>query len=364
MKVLTVGGATIDSIAVIDDSQIERMVMRNADNSFLLLEEGRKMEAEEISSYCGGGAVNAAVAMSRLGADVATLVKLGRDQRADTILTKLSDEGVSARWVKREEGAATGASVLIASHAKDAAIFTFRGANTLLKPSDLRDDMFAVDMVYISSLSNESADCFTELVTRAKAHGAKVATNPGIRQLTSRGTPFRTVLNSIDILSINQTEADALIPALVETYGEGGPSLSLDIGEEPHPLIARGFSSGGYQMTLAGFVKALSESGVGHTVVTAGAGGAFVCSPEKIIHCPGLPVEVAGTAGAGDAFASTLSLFLLMGQAPEEALRAAAINAASVIGFADSQTGLLKLAELELRLKEVGASLEPRTWEL
>ena len=58
--------------------------MLNADSSFLLLEEGRKTEAEEVSTHVGGGAVNVAVAMARLGMDVAVLAKLGSDERADT----------------------------------------------------------------------------------------------------------------------------------------------------------------------------------------------------------------------------------------------------------------------------------------
>jgi len=83
MRVLTVGGAMIDTIAIIDSDRIERMTMLNADSSFLLREEGRKTEAEEVSTHPGGGAVNAAVAMARLGMDVALLAKLGTDARAD-----------------------------------------------------------------------------------------------------------------------------------------------------------------------------------------------------------------------------------------------------------------------------------------
>ena len=60
MKAVTIGGAMLDSIAIIDSDRIERMAMRNADSSFLLLEEGRKTEAIEISTHCGGGAVNTA----------------------------------------------------------------------------------------------------------------------------------------------------------------------------------------------------------------------------------------------------------------------------------------------------------------
>ena len=44
MKALTVGGAMIDTIAIIESERIERMSMLNADTSFLLLEEGRKTE--------------------------------------------------------------------------------------------------------------------------------------------------------------------------------------------------------------------------------------------------------------------------------------------------------------------------------
>src|SRR5262245_48839752 len=169
MKALTVGGAMLDTIAIIADDRIERMTMLNADSSFLLPEEGRKTEALAISTHVGGGAVNAAVAMSRLGFDVAALVKLGRDQRAETVLSHLMQEGVSTRWARRDGRAPTGASVLVSSHDRNAALFTFRGANTLLSQADLNADAFGVDVVYVSSLSNEAADAFPAIVDRAKA---------------------------------------------------------------------------------------------------------------------------------------------------------------------------------------------------
>src|SRR5579872_6289668 len=184
MKALTVGGAMIDTIAIIDSGQIERMTMLNADSSFLLLEEGRKIEAAEVSTHTGGGAVNAAVAMARLGVEVAVLAKLGVDARAETIVQRLEQQGASTAWVKRDRRLPTGASVLVSSHDRNAAIFTFRGANTLLRPADLDDAAFAVDLVYIANLSNESADCFPALVERAQKHGAAVAANPGPRQLS------------------------------------------------------------------------------------------------------------------------------------------------------------------------------------
>ena len=42
------------------------------------------------------------------------------------ILQRLEQEGVSTSLVKRDPNAPTGTSVLISSHDRDAAIFTFR----------------------------------------------------------------------------------------------------------------------------------------------------------------------------------------------------------------------------------------------
>jgi ribokinase len=60
MKMLTVGGAMLDTIAIVDSDRIEHLEIPGSDGSFLLLEEGRKTEAEEVSTHLGGGAVNAA----------------------------------------------------------------------------------------------------------------------------------------------------------------------------------------------------------------------------------------------------------------------------------------------------------------
>ena len=224
MKALTVGSAMIDTIAIIASDSIERMSMRNAESSFLLLEEGRKTDALDVSTHCGGGAINTAVAMSRLGLDVATLVKLGRDARAEVILARLMEEKVSTRWVLRDERAPTGASVLISSHDRNAGIFTFRGANTLLEPQDLRDEAFAVDLCFISNLSNKSAECFPPPGAKGQGTGSPGGGQPWrAPALRARRAAARTLLASIDILTINRAEADVLVPSLVARFGDDGP---------------------------------------------------------------------------------------------------------------------------------------------
>ena len=364
MKVLTAGGAMIDTVAIIASDRIERMSMMNAENSFLLLEEGRKTEALEISTHVGGGAINAAVAMARLGLDVAALIKLGKDARAETVLARLMEEGVSTRWAMRDGRAPTGASVLISSHDRNAAIFTFRGANTLLEAADLRREAFAVDLVYIASLSNQSADTFPVIAGEAKAQGALVAANPGVRQLTSRGSAFQDTLAKIDILAINRSEADALVPSLVGRFGEGTTVFPAKPGEQLPRLATRGLAGGGHEIALVDFLAGLRKLGPRYVVVTDGRQGAFLGTQHSILFCPVLETKVAGTAGAGDAFNATFAASIAMGRSAGEALRAAAINAAAVVTRVDTQTGLLSLAELDQRLAAAKERLSVRTWML
>ena len=363
MKVLTVGSAMIDTIAIIASDSIERMSMRNAESSFLLLEEGRKTDALDVSTHCGGGAINAAVAMSRLGLDVATLVKLGRDARAEVILARLMEEKVSTRWVLRDDRAPTGASVLVSSHDRNAGIFTFRGANTLLEPQDLREEAFAVDLCFISNLSNKSAECFPLLVQRAKAQGALVAANPGVRQISARGSTLLESLASIDILTINRSEADVLVPGLVARFGDDGAPLP-STGEPLPRLAARGLAGGGFSMRLTAFFRALHKVGARYVLITDGSGGALLGSRDEILYCPVAPAEVAGTAGAGDAFAATFGSLMALGRPPAEALQAAALNAASVVTRIDTQSGLLRREDLATRLAAAAKALPVRRWSL
>ncbi|PKU23170.1 carbohydrate kinase family protein [Telmatospirillum siberiense] len=364
MKMLTLGGAMIDTVAIIGSDRIERMSMYNADSSFLLLEEGHKTEAQDISTHCGGGAINAAVAMARLGLDVAALVKVGCDARAEILLERLRSEGVSTRWVRQDGRAPTGASVLVSSHDRNAAIFTFRGVNTLLEPGDLDDNAFAVDAVYVTTLSNKSAECFPTIVRKAKAHGALVATNPGLRQLSAHGAAFQDSLKFIDIIALNRTEAGALVPALVSRVDSKIPAPAL-VDDDGRPLAAaKSLTGGGYDMDIPEFFRILGGLGPDYVVLTDGSRGAFVGLPDRILFCPAAECLVVGTAGAGDSFSATFTAYVALGYSAEDALRAATINAASVVGHVDTQSGLLPFKEIEAALADETRSPRVHAWPL
>jgi ribokinase len=368
MRVVCIGSAMIDIIVMVESRNIERMTMHNAPSSFLLLEQGAKVEAESISIHCGGGAVNAAVAMRRLGADTAVLAKIGRDGNGERIVEFLGQEGVDTTRIVVTDEAATGQAVLVSSHDRNQTVFTQRGANGFIRAEEIPEDAFAGhDLVYVSALSNLSADCFPLIMKRARAAGAFASANPGIRQITSRTEALLSSIAGLGLLAVNRVEANALVPA-VEGRTAGRPARRLehvDAAGDPPRLMRLGLSFGGFDMGLVKFLSGLmAVTGIERVAVTDGTEGAFLADKSGLHFCPSLPVEVMGTAGAGDAFTATLSFMLASGAEPAQALKAAAVNSASVVTRSDTTEGLLDRTALDSRVASHSADLpvQFRAW--
>lgn len=336
----------VDTIAIVDDGLIEQMSMNNAEKSFLLLEQGSKTEALSISTHCGGGAINAAVSFARLGYDVATIAKIGDDARGAQVRETLAKERISDRFVKTGAGAPTGASSVISAHDRNAAIFTFRGANTMLGSDDLSADAFDAGIVYVSTLSGQSADMLTRIIELAHGRGAFIVVNPGIRQITGRFAGVTERLSDVSLLAVNRLEAEAMLRQAVLEMPHAVTADLRTILAHAKP----GQQPADRKRTLAAFARAIGNLGAKGVLLTDGKRGAYLCANDQVLFCPAIDVKVAGTAGAGDAFVSTLAGFLASGAAPGEAVAAATVNAGSVVQYVDAQTGLLSRAALDRHL--------------
>lgn len=346
MKALTVGSATVDIITTIADDDIERMTLQNSDTAFLLMQPGRKVDARSITTHTGGGAVNTAVSFKRLGFESAALVKLGKDHNAEKVMARLDEVGIEKFAVSICPTEATAVSVMIAAHDKNAAIFTHRGANGFLTEADIGNDKFDCrDLVYITNLSNQSAELFPAICERAKTAGAFVSANPGVLQLTQRTDSLFDSMQHIDFFSCNFEEARALVPALVDRTG-------WERQTAPHPDVDdRLLAIEGFRVSLDDYFRRMHSLGPTHIGVTDGVNGSFLSVNGKTHFTPAIPVEVEATAGAGDAFASTLTACLVLGLDVDQAMLLAAHNAASVVGQVDAQGGLLDMNALQARIQ-------------
>ena len=334
MKAITVGSATLDIIATIDNSDIEQMTLTNQTASFLLMEPGRKVDAQSVTTHTGGGAVNTAISLARQGYDVFPLVKVGEDINAEKLFERFKEEDISTALVKTHKEQATAVSLLIASHDRNAAIFTHRGANGFMMDEDIRaEDFEGARIVYVTNLSNDSAHRFPKIVKQGRQAGAFVATNPGIRQLTSKTDTLFDSLIDVDLFICNMVEARALIPKLVERTGWSKADIC------PADALAC-LEIEGFRVALKDYAARIHSLGPKYVGITDGGNGAYLSVEGTMYQQEVIETKVAGTTGAGDSFASTLTASLVYGDSPDKALKLAAHNAASVVSFVDAQTGL------------------------
>lgn len=364
-RIITIGSSVVDIISVIADNAIERVTLQNLTASFLMLEEGRKVEAESISDHVGGGAANAAVSFKRQGFDVDVLSILGKDLNAEKILARFREESIGTGLLVQLPDAQSGSSIILSSHDRNAAIFTYRGANALLT----RDKVMAVDFsrygaAYITSLSGESEQCFELLITRAQEANCFVVANPGIRQLASRAQEFAGLCQHFDLISINRVEMETLLPELLSLrHGPIDIAFAENLENLP-PLLEGGLKFAAKKFPLEKALAVLHQLGPGKILLTDGKEGAYYFDGDALYWCGTTNVTPMATAGAGDAFTSTFVGQLLAGNPPQQALVAATINAGSVISVVDTQSGLLPKVALQQKVSAIIDNHPLRIWHV
>jgi 2-dehydro-3-deoxygluconokinase len=278
-------------------------------------EEGELRDGMPLTLRFAGAESNFAIALARLGVEVAWVSRLGRDPFGDLIETGLAREGVDLRWVTRDE-APTGLFCKWRSGGRSSVAYRRAGsAASRLRPADVPDEALdGVRLVHLTgitmAISESGCELVVDLARRAHERGVCVLFDPNFRPALP-DTPAaaaerqRAVLPYVDWYLCGETEAGLLWPD----------------GE----IEAR-------------------------TVIRLGGRGALV---DGIEVAPPRTVAVVDEVGAGDAFAAGFAYGLLQGWAPPDCARAGHVIAACAIcGTGDWET--------LPRLAEVSAQLEPQ----
>ncbi len=329
----------VDIIAVLESHSIEQLSLSNAHQQYLLVEPGRKVEAQSITTHIGGGGLNTAVSLSRLGCRSVPFVKTGKGANRSHVIEHCELNKLELDGLMVAENGKTGSAVMIASHEKNAAIFTQRGANTMLDEGDLAGiSLETFDLVHAAPLSGDSAAMLPAIGEKAADAGAFFSSNPGIRQISTRANSVLGAARHMSLISINEVEAAALVPCLSALDS----ALDWGVPKPGEPVL----KSEGGPIPMRKFCETLHGHGPGHVLITAGADGAYLFNGEDFFHQEIVPAEVAGTAGAGDSFVSTLAWGLKSGFDADKALLLAAHNASSVVTHVNTTDGLLEKPDL------------------
>ena len=241
----------------------------------------------------GGKGSNQAVGCTRMGANVQLLLKIGKDQFAETALELYLKEIIDTKNVIQTEEANTGVAFITLNQEGENHIILDVGANDLLSVEEVDQ---IVDRIAVSNVVMAVLEIRPETAGRAMALGRKHGVITILNPAPARKLPGE-ILANIDVITPNETELRTLLGIEPDEYG--------DVQEMARDLQSRG---------------------VKNVIVTQGASGALILTEDgKIKQIPGIKVNVVDTTGAGDAFNAALATELGKGKDLESATRVAVI---------------------------------------
>ena len=253
----------------------------------------------------GGDTSNAAIAAARLGANVRYVTMVGQDRFGDALMALWQAEGVDTRYVGRHERAPT--AVYFVDHSEAGHTFTYLRAGSAAShmapsnfpPAAIQQTRF----LHVSAVSQAISISARETV----AHAIALATADGAS--LSYDTNLRLRLWSVDEAR-PVVAATAAKSRVLKTSIEDARALTGLVPPE----------------SVADHYLALGPSLV---VVTLGADGVYVATPDRRQSLAAHKVVALDATGAGDAFAGALLSRLVAGVDPFAAARFA--NAAAAL---------------------------------
>jgi len=360
-KVLTIGGATQDIFVTHKDPHMLRLYSKKRKKEYIMLDEGTKIEIEELSYFTGGGATNSATSFSRLGLEVATIVKTGQDCQAQLVIDRLKREHIDTSHIATSKKLHTGVSIIIPSLSGEQTVLAYRGANIGLTQKDISKNFIKnFDQLYITSLSGDSAKLLPFITQTAKDHNIPVATNPGASQLAVGAKELRESLKNIDIFILNAQEASEFMCTLMHTnnlpnlYAKNTQVIKKEsLSPNTPQLLKQPIKHKNICFSLHDYFSEVLNLGPKIVIVTNGPEGVYVAKENSIYFQPSIPTQVVSTLGAGDSFGSCFVASIAQNYSLEESIQRGVINSSSVISYLDAKTGLLNKKELDTRSKEL-----------
>lgn len=234
-----------------------------------------------LSGGKGGNQAHAAARVAGSGVRVRMIGRVGADEVGDMMRRDLSDSGADVSGVLASE-LPSGVALITVGGDGSNTIVVAPGANwSWPEPLSGIEELQPGDIVLLQL--EIPLDAVAQIAAAARERGALVVLNAAPANLAAR-----SLLSSIDVLIVNEIEAEQLL-GLVE------PSAPA--------------------------VKALPDLPC-DLVVTRGPDGCIVAEASGTVHEIGaLPIEAIDTVGAGDAFVGALVAALADGAALAEAAR-------------------------------------------
>jgi len=262
----------------------------------------------------GGKGANQAVAAGRSGADIAFIACVGSDDIGARMTEQFVIDGIDTQAVMAVEGTTTGVAMIWVSAEGENCIGISAGANAALTPERLQPHLPLIRDADVLLMQLESPLNTVELAAQtAKKAGTQVILNPAPAQALPE-----SLLQVIDVITPNETEAQALTGIVVETDADAQKAAD-----------------------------ALHAYGIQTVLITLGARGVWVSEQGKGELVPGFRVQALDTTAAGDTFNGALVTAQLEGLPMAQAIRFAHAAAAISVTRSGAQPSIPLRSEVD-----------------
>lgn len=296
----------------------------------LSIEMGGKIPYDEVEEFRAGEcSPNAAVSMTRLGLNVELMTWLGDDEAGKHMVEYLHEQGVGTKYAVVEQGMKSNYHYVLRFGADRTKLQKFEDYKY-----EWREPEVTPDWIYLGVLGEETWHLHEAILDYLERNpSVKFVFQPGMYHLMWGAQKLAGFYRRAELVIMNREEAAQV--------------TGLERGD------------------VAGLVQGLHGLGVTIAVVTDGADGAYASDGSKLLFMPNYPDPAPPfeRTGAGDAFASTLSAAIALGEPLESALRWAPINSAYVVQQMGAQRGLLKYEELQGHLQNAPQDYFPREFQ-
>jgi len=316
-NVITVGESTIDAFMTMAHANSDAHL--DKESGGLCFRFGEKIDVDRYDFAIGGNATNVAVGLSRLGIKTTLCTETGDDEFSLKIRNMLANEHVERVLVHQVSGPSN-FSVII----------NFKGDRTLFVEDVTRQHEFdfqdfTTDLVYITSLGNVWKKPYRTALEFAHKCKAKIAFNPGSRQLREGKDLVEEVLQQTQVFFVNKEEAELLV------YNKQTQEHELEYVKE---LLTK--------------IKAMGPKIV---VITDGRKGSYALDEKKNFHHQSIiDCEIVERTGAGDAYTTGFIAATFKKLSVPEAMEWGSQNAASVVSKVGAQAGLLTKEQMEEKI--------------
>ena len=240
-------------------------------------EAGETVMASGLITGFGGKGANQAMSISRIGGDVRLFTCLGDDVFGTLYLDNLKKSGLDLDYIKVIKTSSTGIAVVNVDSSGRNNIVVFPGANALLKPQLILENLEEIFKFHIIITQLEIPVSTVRTIAKQKTEKNIFILNPSpVDPLED----YEDILEKVDILLPNEIELSHL---------SGKRTESLDEIKKAAGIILK--------------------SGVKNIVITLGGKGVMVINQKFEEYIQAEKIEAVDTEGAGDIFAGAFTYF-------------------------------------------------------